>query len=141
MAVYTCSKCSALVSLSVIPGGNPVANQDSGSWADSWRLCSECGIICSQCAPLPELNCPDCDKSLESPTEKTILAMMFPTKRIETERDLPLYVRNGKTKEERIQRLNSDRMKKEVLPSEYEAYLRIIESVDSAGDKAGGTND
>ena len=67
--------------------------------------------------------------------------MMFPTMKIEAERDLPNYIRNGKTKEERIKRLNSDRMKKLLVPFEYAAYLRIIESMDSAGDEASGAND
>jgi hypothetical protein len=78
---------------------------------------------------------------LEEPTEDTIFAMMFPTRRIESERDLPLYIRNGKSSEKRIRRLNSDRMKHEILSSEYDAYLKIIKATGTVSESQSGEQD
>ena len=42
--------CPRLISISVIPGGNPVALADPETWARHYKVCTECGAhFCDRC--------------------------------------------------------------------------------------------
>ena len=50
MAVYGCMKCGKLISVSMIPGGNPVAKEDPDVLATLYGKCENCGtILCKDC--------------------------------------------------------------------------------------------
>ena len=52
MTVMGCSGegCKRFISISVIPGGNPVAKADPEQWATEYRICTACGAhFCDRC--------------------------------------------------------------------------------------------
>lgn len=55
MAVYQCARgCSRLVSVSAVPGGNPVALADPEGYATRYVRCAGCGRhVCDRCAAQP----------------------------------------------------------------------------------------
>jgi hypothetical protein len=71
MAVAGCCACGKLISLSVIPGGNPVAKEIG--WATSWVACPDCARArCGACAAL-DPRCPDCPGPPKPPSEESRL--------------------------------------------------------------------
>ncbi len=57
MAVMACSGCSRLISISMVPGGNPAALADPEHFSMSRRLCHGCGQqYCDRCAPTSLVN-------------------------------------------------------------------------------------
>lgn len=130
MAVYSCSGCGRHISLSAIPGGNPIANEDPGSWAQNWRICPACSVLfCEICADPGSVRCPKCDGKLEEPTAETRFAMTFTQfRKAETEADLPYRIRRRTTKEERLGHLDSDFIKQRFTVDEIEAFRKIIDA-------------
>src|SRR5688572_11245640 len=60
MTVATCRRCGIFISVSWIPGGNPVALEDPEHWATAYRPCEVCGqLYCGQCSSIEPL-CPEC---------------------------------------------------------------------------------
>ena len=65
MGVAGCAKCERFISLSIIPGGNPVALADPEKWAVKHAQCTECGsYLCDRCAEGFSF-CPECHGSLK----------------------------------------------------------------------------
>lgn len=43
--------CKRIISLSTIPGGNPVALEEPEIWAVNYEMCKDCGkYFCDRCA-------------------------------------------------------------------------------------------
>lgn len=77
MPVFSCDGCKKLISLSVIPGGNP-ATRDPAVWASIWRMCRECkSLLCEQCNPGGSAPCASCGGDVHVPDAATRLAMYF----------------------------------------------------------------
>ena len=50
MAVLMCAGCGILISVSRLPGGNPVARENPDKWATSHQTCGHCRIpYCDKC--------------------------------------------------------------------------------------------
>jgi len=50
MSVCACKSCGKLISLSAIPGSNPVAQKVPQTWANGFEQCPECGeAFCFEC--------------------------------------------------------------------------------------------
>lgn len=79
MPVFSCRGCGKLISLSIIPGGNPAAT-DPQRWARVWRRCAACGaLFCEPCNPGGASACAACDATeVRTPDADTRLAMYFP---------------------------------------------------------------
>lgn len=63
MPAYACAGgCVRMISVSNIPGGNPVAKSDPENWAVSYGRCESCKAHwCDRClAKLPAPECPQC---------------------------------------------------------------------------------
>ncbi|WP_007507897.1 tetratricopeptide repeat protein [Pseudofrankia sp. EUN1h] len=77
MAVYYCSTnfCDRLISVSVIPGGNPVARANPGSFAGQHMICGDCKRrFCYQCVQakarwFDAALCPRCLGTLLDPAD------------------------------------------------------------------------
>jgi hypothetical protein len=71
MAVYLCPGCSRNISVSWLPGGNPIAQ--ANGWLD-YRECNYCpkcqSLVCPACAPESKLVCPKCGGQLQDPDPK-----------------------------------------------------------------------
>lgn len=60
MTVAICSRCRKLISISSIPGGNPVAASNPDNWATVYRQCDTCGqLFCAECGNMTPF-CPEC---------------------------------------------------------------------------------
>lgn len=60
MSVATCHHCGRMISISMIPGGNPVALEEPERWAASYASCPLCHrAYCDRCMAADPL-CPDC---------------------------------------------------------------------------------
>ena len=128
MAVYACADCGGLISLSAIPTGNPELRRSPESWVTDWRICiSGCGIICGQCGVL---ECSICKGVIVEPTEQELLSMSLPGSLVAEESDLPHHVRNAKTKAERLERLQSARIKEAYVESEITEFTRVVEEAE-----------
>jgi hypothetical protein len=78
MAVYACSKCSRAISVSILPGGNPIAKADPENWAQSWLHCPDCpALICERCAPPGTEYCPLCYHALQEPSRDLLFELYF----------------------------------------------------------------
>ncbi|NML45963.1 hypothetical protein HHL11_19605 [Ramlibacter sp. G-1-2-2] len=61
MAVLQCGACDRFISVSIAPGGNPVAKADPERWSLTRTLCPGCGYsLCDRCAPRGTTSCPRC---------------------------------------------------------------------------------
>lgn len=61
MAVIQCGGCERLISVSIIPGGNPVAKEDPQRWSSARWQCAACKVnLCDRCAPSASGACPSC---------------------------------------------------------------------------------
>lgn len=68
MPVLQCAACPRLVSISRVPGGNPVARADPAHWSVLHTRCAGCGAcLCDRCAPASARACKACGAAL--PTE------------------------------------------------------------------------
>jgi hypothetical protein len=79
MAVAVCAgaRCQRLISISAIPGGNPVALADPERWATKYVRCQKCGkFFCDRCLKklggvfarlLGRRKCSACGGSLSQP--------------------------------------------------------------------------
>lgn len=68
--VCHCNSCKRFISISLIPGGNPVALADPATWATSYVQCPVCGKpYCDQCASRDPL-CPKCEGPRELATRE-----------------------------------------------------------------------
>lgn len=68
MPVVQCAACPRLVSISRVPGGNPVARADPAKWSVLHTRCVDCGAcLCDRCAPASARHCQACGAAL--PTE------------------------------------------------------------------------
>jgi hypothetical protein len=77
MAVYGCTGCGLLISLSLIPGGNPATKQGT-IWARTWQQCRQCEVLwCGDCADVGGV-CPRCAGQLWTPDADARLRLMFP---------------------------------------------------------------
>lgn len=85
MAVYSCSGCGLLISLSLIPGGNPAtkpgtkpSTKTGTLWARIWQQCRACELLwCGDCAGVGA-GCPGCAGQLWTPDAEARLQLMFP---------------------------------------------------------------
>lgn len=61
MPVMSCSgfqPCNRLISVSAVPGGNPVAKSDPEGYASHWALCGNCGgYTCDRCLSRQQGRC------------------------------------------------------------------------------------
>lgn len=61
MPVMSCSgvhPCQRLISISAVPGGNPVAKSDPEGYASHWALCAKCGgYTCDRCLSRQQGRC------------------------------------------------------------------------------------
>jgi len=71
MAAGMCKICSKLISISKVPGGNPVALANPGLWATNYQSCSYCKrMFCEDCVSIIEevfngvTKCPYCYASI-----------------------------------------------------------------------------
>ncbi|QDU58818.1 hypothetical protein Pan181_50580 [Aeoliella mucimassa] len=124
MPVFGCSNCSSLISLSLIPGGNPAAEGDE--FARNWRICDRCGsLLCEECAPASETQC-NCGGLLNEPDSDTRMKLYFP--KCESLEDLPPSLRRLTTKRERMEKLNEQWERGILARGEYDAYKSILEA-------------
>lgn len=69
MPVLRCfgENCARLISVSVIPGGNPAALSDPENWATIHFKCASCGEnYCDRCVKkLSQTKCPSCGGKLQ----------------------------------------------------------------------------
>lgn len=66
MAVLQCGGCDRLISVSIVPGGNPVALADPQRWSVVRRVCEDCRkSFCDRCAPSVRTPCPSCGGDFE----------------------------------------------------------------------------
>ena len=78
MAVYGCNGCKRMISVSLIPGGNPAVKENPELWAQSYQRCGKCEVMyCERCAPLSEEACKQCNSALVAPDTDTTNAMYF----------------------------------------------------------------
>ena len=76
MTVAICNRCSKLISLSLIPEGNPVALKDH-HWAATYRSCDVCGqLYCEKCSEITPL-CPGCPGPRKPVKESDILKRLM----------------------------------------------------------------
>lgn len=65
MTVMRCAKCPRLISISILPGGNPVALANPEIWAINFGLCLSCRRhYCDRCIRDVEI-CPSCGGNIE----------------------------------------------------------------------------
>lgn len=69
MPVYGCAGgCDRMISVSSIPGGNPVALNDPENYAVKFKICEKCSArYCDRCADDSVTACADCGGTLTSP--------------------------------------------------------------------------
>jgi hypothetical protein len=61
MGINICPSCNRFISLSEIPGGNPVAKDDPDVIAMYYAKCENCGFIyCDHCVEKNNNHCPNC---------------------------------------------------------------------------------
>lgn len=61
MAVLQCGGCDRFISMSAVPGGNPVALADPERWSVTRTDCAGCNrSLCDRCAPKSARHCPLC---------------------------------------------------------------------------------
>lgn len=61
MSIYKCPTCNRLISISAIPGGNPVAMENPDIMAMNYAKCEHCGYIhCDRCVEKNNDCCPNC---------------------------------------------------------------------------------
>ncbi len=66
MAVLQCAGCERFISVSAVPGGNPVALADPERWSVVKRVCEDCRkCFCDRCAPSVRSPCPSCGGDFE----------------------------------------------------------------------------
>jgi len=66
MTVAMCSKCNKLISISNIPGGNPIAKANPDLWAMVYGRCDMCGkFYCDKCLEENMSKCPGCGHNIE----------------------------------------------------------------------------
>lgn len=66
MAVLQCGGCDRFISVSIVPGGNPVALADPERWSVVRRVCDDCRkSFCDRCAPSVRTPCPSCGGDFE----------------------------------------------------------------------------
>lgn len=66
MPVSFCQSCSRWISISRLPGGNPMAREDPERWATSYATCDVCHhTYCDRCVENAAGKCPGCGKRLE----------------------------------------------------------------------------
>jgi len=66
MPVSMCAKCGKLISISNIPGGNPVAKANSDLWALEYGRCDRCGgVYCDKCIEENLNKCPGCSCNIK----------------------------------------------------------------------------
>jgi hypothetical protein len=67
-----------MISISIAPGGNPVALADPDHWARSWRGCPNCvKLYCERCAPESRADCPTCGTGLMVPDHEGFVRLYF----------------------------------------------------------------
>ena len=65
MPTSSCTKCGRLISISTLPGGNPVALAEPEVWATSYGFCRKCRkYFCDRCCSVNQ-HCSQCGKTLE----------------------------------------------------------------------------
>jgi hypothetical protein len=78
IAVYSCSGCRGLISLSIIPGGNP-ATKTGTMWVRTWQQCRACELLwCDDCTNDAPGVCPGCAGELWTPDAEGRMRLMFP---------------------------------------------------------------
>lgn len=62
MSINICPTCNRLISLSAIPGGNPVGKEENpDTIAIYYARCEKCGYIhCDRCVEKNNGRCPNC---------------------------------------------------------------------------------
>lgn len=61
MTINICPTCNRFISLSAIPGGNPVAKENPDTMAMHYAKCENCGLIhCDRCVEKNNFYCPNC---------------------------------------------------------------------------------
>ena len=66
MPVSMCSKCRKMISISNVPGGNPMAKANPGMWALAYGVCDRCkSIFCDKCIESNAGKCPNCGRKIE----------------------------------------------------------------------------
>lgn len=66
MPVSMCAKCRKLISISNIPGGNPVAKANPDLWALEHGRCDRCeGVYCDKCIEENLNKCPGCSRNIK----------------------------------------------------------------------------
>lgn len=72
MSVATCHHCGRMISISMIPGGNPVALEDPERWATSYASCPLCHrAYCDRCMAADPL-CQDCPGPPPAPSRERL---------------------------------------------------------------------
>lgn len=67
MPVLQCAGCPRLISVSSVPGGNPVAKANPEQWSVVHTRCPGCGVsLCDRCAPASARRCKACGAALPS---------------------------------------------------------------------------
>lgn len=65
MSSSICPKCSRFISLSTLPGGNPVALANPEEWSITYGFCRRCTkYFCDRCCSTSK-HCPNCGSALE----------------------------------------------------------------------------
>ena len=66
MTVGMCAKCGKLISISNLPGGNPIALADPDHWAVAYGVCERCGgSFCDKCIESNAGKCPECGRKVK----------------------------------------------------------------------------
>lgn len=65
MAVLQCAGCPRLISVSNVPGGNPIARANPEQWSSTHTRCASCKqALCDRCAPAGARTCKLCGGAL-----------------------------------------------------------------------------
>jgi hypothetical protein len=72
MTLILCHQCSKAISMSILPGGNPIARAQPDFFALRYGRCQRCGrVYCDRCITAAGDQCPGCGRpvAIEGPQD------------------------------------------------------------------------
>lgn len=66
MTILGCRGCERMISVSIVPGGNPIARANPEMFQLRYGRCERCsGVYCEECIRAAGTQCPRCARSIE----------------------------------------------------------------------------
>lgn len=66
MTIIGCHGCHMCISISIMPGGNPLAKANPDKFTIKYGRCGRCGrTYCDKCIMSKHNKCPGCGRSIE----------------------------------------------------------------------------